>query len=394
MSDQVAPSDRPVIRVAICGEVRAGKSAMLNALLRENLLTDNLGNDLRPTVFAEFDEDTGIQYMDEDLNAHDSPPEVDAEGQPRIESIQVRHAMQDLAAYEFVELPLSTAEELDDGHKALVRSADILIWVTIASQAWRLTEKTIVDELGDARPKRCILAVSRADKFRRKADAEKVMGRMERETADYFDSRVLVTNSRARIEQSAKSEADWQNTGAAEILRQLDRMSGEIYVEIEERRKRPAVVEAAPEAEASDVAEEPEAAIEVQPEPQLEARTDTGLIAAVGPLVDTSGDGTLIGLFNPSTPEDCIVLKGDETACQTVGTSFRAIADKWLTTFGVKGEEARELAFVVHSSSQSLHYRRVNESASVFMMAPCSELSRGTAQVKHTQICAAISGAA
>lgn len=369
MSDQLSRTDRPIIRVAICGEVRAGKSAMLNALFRENLLTDNLGKDVRPIVFAEYGDRPSVQYIDANGKRHDTP----LEGSAPIESVHVCHDKSDLARYAFVEIPLTNAEELSESHKALIGSSDIMVWVTIASQAWRLTEKTIVEELGEARPAHCILAISRADKLRRKADKDKILTRMRRETSDYFDEQILVANSKSQIETAAKSEKSWENSGASEIVAYLERMSGNTH----------RVVDADPEMA------EPPASEEVAPhtEPPYSKATDH--------LIEASGEGTYIGVFAANSPKGCIALKGDPEVCQTLGDACRNLATRWLSAYGVEGDNIADFGVVVHSASRSIHYRKLHENdASVFMLSTVSEMTRGTAQVKHSQICQAIAGLA
>ena len=118
---------------------------------------------------------------------------------------------------------------LRDGHVteeqiALIASCDILVWVTIGSQAWRLSEKSILDEIGDQRPSEAVLVVSRADKFRSEEDREKLVDRIERETDQYFSARVLMGAAPAAIEASAQSSGKtaWIETGAQALAAALD----------------------------------------------------------------------------------------------------------------------------------------------------------------------------
>jgi hypothetical protein len=203
--------ERKPVRVVICGEVNSGKSTVLNALLRERLIEDNLGRDQRPVVYANWRATPGRELRDADGR-------IVSEGDAEACELHLWSPQPHLRGIELIEVPLTQAEDLSDEQIALIGSADLMIWVTIASQAWRLTEKSLIEALGSARPENCILAISRADKLRSDNDRARLLMRVERESANWFDRCLFVSGARERLGQALASEEGFVQTGGAALL--------------------------------------------------------------------------------------------------------------------------------------------------------------------------------
>lgn len=208
-------------RIVICGEVASGKSTVLNCLLRERLLPDNLGAPVRPFVAARWAADRQVRSAFPDGSVV-APAYGDHEALRGAERILLQSSARHLKPYEFLELPMSNADNLTDDHFELVRSADLMIWVTIASQAWRLTEQRILDELATVSPGRGLIALSRADKLRTHDDAIKLMERVANETEPYFDAAHFVCGTRELVEAAATSRQAWTDTGAPSIMARIE----------------------------------------------------------------------------------------------------------------------------------------------------------------------------
>lgn len=363
--------ERPIIRVAICGEVRSGKSSLINGLLRENILPDNLGKDERPFIAVRYDDVPEVQYLGEDQQSVETSTLLNGRSHPNIKSIQVIHNKDDLAVFEFIEVPLTTVEELTDTQVAMIRSSDVLVWVTIASQAWRLTEKQILDELGEARPSHCILAVSRADKLRRKEDQDKISSRINRETEDYFQEQVFVSNSKLHIENSVNSGETWAASGTGKIEAYLTEVAEEIYHEIG------AYVE--PHVDVAETVEE--ASTEEHELSEADAYAEI-----VTPFVEAVEDGVCIGMYSPESSQSWQVLKGDPEVCQNAGEACREIGSKWLSSYGVEVTKNTDFSVAMMTASESVHYRTLPGRNSLFLRSDQSKMSHGTAQTKLSQI--------
>ncbi|PIE08254.1 MAG: hypothetical protein CSA74_03510 [Rhodobacterales bacterium] len=204
-------------RIVICGEVSSGKSTVLNALMRRRLLPDNIGAPTRPAISVRWQRHPVVATTFPDGTSCKVEP-GDMNALRGAERIVIGSSAAHLRPYELIELPMTTADELGDEHFETVKSADLLLWVTIASQAWRLTERCILDELSRVRPKYGILALSRADKLRHESDRDKLKERLRAETGDYFDAMHFVQGTRPLLEKSCHSRKAWKKTGAAGIL--------------------------------------------------------------------------------------------------------------------------------------------------------------------------------
>jgi len=171
-----------VVRIVICGEVNSGKSTVLNGLLRQNVLPDFFGAAVRPYILVTQGETAKCGILrdggeEEEVETFEGCDFSDSS------MCMVVSDRDHLSGFEIVEVPYLNEKQIPDDMVDLISSADILIWTTIASQAWRLSEKTILDKL-ENRPKRSVLAVSRADKLRNDADRARMRERLARETPD------------------------------------------------------------------------------------------------------------------------------------------------------------------------------------------------------------------
>ncbi|MCL4066643.1 hypothetical protein M3484_08670 [Pseudomonas sp. GX19020] len=296
------------LRVVICGEVSAGKSTVMNALMRDQMLPDNIGQSARPVLVAGWREIPGIEASGRDGR------EIRAAlpGTPELfhgaDFIRLWLDQPHLSGIELIELPMTRAEELTGAQIDLVQSADVMIWVTIGSQAWRLTEKAIVEALGETRPDRSILIVSRGDKLRSDKDRGRLMERMERETAALFGHRFFLFGDRRKIAASAGSEADWQATGGAPLAALLRGFAGQPDRTVYDRepREKPVETRTAPGFEArfaAETEEDPPFIVEV-------AKTDETILA------DAGSDTEVWAPANPG-PDTAPVMV-DESVSETV----------------------------------------------------------------------------
>lgn len=237
----------PPLRIAICGEVSSGKSMLLNALLRKRVVPDGAATGRRPWVHVGWRQDPSLEVETREGGAVTVVP--DFKQQDTVQGARALCVWTDqpqIAGLELVEVPLTTAEALTDVERDLLRGCDVMIWVTIASQAWRLTEKTLVDAFGAARPAYTILAVSRTDKLRTDADRQSLRDRLDRETQGYFDGCLFLQNSRRQISSATKSDTAWQRTGAPEMLGLLTSIAEEIGPDRAAARLVPPTPEPAP----------------------------------------------------------------------------------------------------------------------------------------------------
>ena len=212
------------LRVVVAGEVRAGKSAFINVLAR-GVILPNLTGDLGslPTVVRHSDTPwLGVKGEDGKISRIDDLNDPKVEGSSEL---LVGAQMPHLSAFEIVEVPFSHEEDVSDESLDLMNSADVLVWVTIGSQAWRLSEQSIVNKIDDGAAKHRLLVVSRADKLRSQTDREKIKGRLERETVDYFDKIFFMHGRGELITKSGQDEDAWEKTVGRTFFATLEELA-------------------------------------------------------------------------------------------------------------------------------------------------------------------------
>lgn len=291
------------LRVAICGEVNSGKSTVVNAILKGCVLPDLFGGKTRPFIHIRQGDTPSLTAR----YAGGDDVEIDAMSSEALQEAEACALVTDAAHFaglEIIEVPFLNERTLTDEQVAFVESADLLVWTTIASQAWRLSEKSILDRC-EKRSKAAVLVVSRADKLRSDADREKLMNRMQRETSDYFREIVMMHGKDTVIEAAAEDDETWQLTGAPALLGHLQKLAGEV-------RDRKAAAIAAVEAladeqhETDDDDQEP---FDAKVVPLSRPRVETGLGALADAVqIAKSSDSTA------KTVEDDTAVVDEESA--------------------------------------------------------------------------------
>ncbi|NPD17745.1 hypothetical protein HOY34_21445 [Xinfangfangia sp. D13-10-4-6] len=432
-------------RVVICGEVSAGKSTVINALLRSYVLPDNIGQTTRPLVIAGWRQKTGIEVDHNDGRQSSAALPGEREVFHDARTVRLWQDQPHLSGIELIELPLTRAEDLTDEQIALVASADVMIWVTIGSQAWRLTEKAIVESFGTARPQSSILVVSRADKLRNDTDRGRMMDRMARETSEFFGARLFLHGDRRRIIGSAGSDMDWQATGGAALAAKLHEMLEPGGAAGGEHAPHAAPVDSMPDAVAdlagaqgfdvsgSDGAIFPEVEVivsddmpgparETNTAPEAEAAPEPAAVAlamapeAEHPAADdvtAAADGVpgftrkapmrhavaampgvlVAGISHQNGAGGYEHCGGDADQVELVGRICDNLSVTLDTAWPADGDTGGLNAFSLSGRSRSLLFQAVPALGLVFMMADAALMNLGMANMALNQLCLELRGA-
>jgi Dynamin family len=196
-------------RVIVLGEANAGKTSLVNLLLDHALLPRSvLANTRRPVVlrFAESVVVTGITRAGRlDLGRGDAV----LRHASSLESLEIGLPDTRLESFDLVDTPaLSAAARLDS---LKFGATDLLLWCTVATQAWKESERRLWTTIGQRHRRRAILVATHTDSLR-EDDRHKVRARLAAETADGFGGIALVSAAAENFDADRR-----QHSGAVDL---------------------------------------------------------------------------------------------------------------------------------------------------------------------------------
>lgn len=219
-------------RIVILGEVNSGKTTLANALIGADLLNpDVIHNTRTPVLLRHAAVPMARLRRPGGLESVDLTPES-ATSLTSDSLIEVAVPIDRLGEFEIVDTPGMGSAEASDPQSTVVRQADIVIWCTLATQAWKASEVVACRALGRRLARDGILAVTHADLLGL-SDQDKVRHRLEVATSGQFRAFALAAMP-DRIVTEATGERE---AGAAEILEAIR----EAVADVHRRRRLKAV---------------------------------------------------------------------------------------------------------------------------------------------------------
>jgi hypothetical protein len=188
--------DRP-LRVAICGEINAGKSSLANLLAGiESVPTAVVSNTRIPTLlyYAAAPE---IWTLDASgkrarLRGHHNMP------RGSIFRVEVGLPSPHLQAMQILDLPgLGDGGSCDSGLDLCAHHVDAAIWCTLSTQAWKESERTAWSMLPRRLNTRGLLVATHRDLLQDPGDRLKLLARLRHEVGTTFTSIMLVSTLEA-----------------------------------------------------------------------------------------------------------------------------------------------------------------------------------------------------
>jgi hypothetical protein len=214
-------------RVIVVGEGNAGKTSLVNLLLDQVLLPESVIANTRWPVVVRFAPSvvvTGITPFGRlDLRHGNIEPQHGS----ILQSLELGLPNPRLASFDLVDTPaLSTPAQLD----SLRPGADLLLWCTVATQAWKESERRLWMTVGRRHRRRAILVATHRDNLRGD-DIGKIRSRLTAETTDCFGAITFVCASRRdgsplRREDSGAAELDALITSSLSAMAEQRRRTG------------------------------------------------------------------------------------------------------------------------------------------------------------------------
>lgn len=210
-------------RAVLTGEFSAGKSSLVNLLLRRDLAPTQVTATHVPPCW----------YRHDAADGDGSAVAIDRDGTRRSIALSglAGESMERCARVEIVttaalpgdveigDVPGAADPMLahDDLRDAACR-AEIALWCTPAPQAWRQSEKAAWLSLPRRLRRRAILVVTQADRLS-PGDLDLVLGRLRREADGLFAHVVAIATPEAR---AARTRASWTASGAAALVAAIE----------------------------------------------------------------------------------------------------------------------------------------------------------------------------
>ncbi|WP_210092906.1 dynamin family protein [Ruegeria sp. HKCCSP346] len=204
---------------ALMGEFSAGKSTLMNFLLRtQTLPTQVTATQLPPVWFSWGNQAPYIKRHD----GSTEPIELD-----QLETVGVNDAQfirifleaDILEAVDLIDTPgISDPKISTDVWQRAVGQANGVLWCTHATQAWRETERATWVSLPERLQHNSLLLVTRADALSLK-DRQKVLRRVNREAGHLFNRSILFSARDAITARDKTGDAEmWSRSGGGKMI--------------------------------------------------------------------------------------------------------------------------------------------------------------------------------
>jgi tRNA U34 5-carboxymethylaminomethyl modifying GTPase MnmE/TrmE len=223
LQDLVDEVDTPRVRkagpwrIVVAGEFESGKSSVINALLRAPVLPCNPGLIARPAIKITHAAAKSIDIESSDGKSA-TPVSLNAVlNDTDLASCHVKLPLGMLQGIEIFEVPFHHDGGIAPSDLELIGDADLIVWVTIASQAWRLSEKAIIESLPWHARDKSILAISRADKLKASEDLDKIEIRLQEDASQFFSEIVFIQASTDKLHRAVSDTRAWEETGGAAL---------------------------------------------------------------------------------------------------------------------------------------------------------------------------------
>jgi energy-coupling factor transporter ATP-binding protein EcfA2 len=218
-------------RVAILGEFNSGKSSLANLLAGiEALPTSIVSNTCIPTLLRYAgDPIIEARYADGRTQRIDVDKPIDKR---RLQRLDVGLPAPQLRRINLLDLP-GLADPRHGGSPAVLGAhrPSAAIWCTVATQAWKESERVAWLAMPPRVRANSILAVTFKDLLTSPAEEARVLQRLREQAGPHFREIVLVA-TRAALEQPEEARfaggettaGVWQTSGGLTMIRALDRM--------------------------------------------------------------------------------------------------------------------------------------------------------------------------
>ncbi|MEM7718207.1 MAG: dynamin family protein [Pseudomonadota bacterium] len=213
-------------RVALMGEFSAGKSTLSNLLIGKQALPVNVTATQLPPVWMSFGSEPsyriGLEGDEEEVDESFSGVSVHD-----TRCVRVFLESNFLKNCDLIDMPgISDPNMAAEVWQRVIGEADIVIWCSHATQAWRQSEAAVWDTMPNDLYDKSLLLLTRMDRILADRDRARVVKRVQSETEGLFREVLPVSLIQAL---DAQGDADaWAASGADHLVKSLMELTDEV----------------------------------------------------------------------------------------------------------------------------------------------------------------------
>ena len=219
--------------LALFGEFNAGKSSVINLLLGGDVLPTAVLSTTRRPTYVRYAAAPQFEAISADGRRRPIAPDaVKTPAQESVSRFEIGLPNKLLLDFDLLDTP-GFADPSNDPQSTLnvLKDVDICIWCTLATQAWRQSERQTWLSLPARLRNHGILVATHIDTLAHPAEHERVRSRLEREARDLFGDIVLLSvpdAMRAKLADGRIADPElWHQSGGKALTAALARAAVE-----------------------------------------------------------------------------------------------------------------------------------------------------------------------
>lgn len=214
-------------RVCLMGEFSAGKSTLSNLLIGSAAVPVNVTATQLPPVWISHGTDKPYRVG---LDGETANIDLENLEKVRVEDtghIRIFNEAKFLKMCDLIDMPgISDPNMAADVWQRMIHHADIVIWCSHATQAWRQSEAAVWSQMPKELHEKSILLLTRMDRILSERDRARVVKRVEKEAGDMF--RKILPVSLIKAVEAGEDPQAWEDSGASALLTTLSGLVNEV----------------------------------------------------------------------------------------------------------------------------------------------------------------------
>ena len=204
---------------ALMGEFSAGKSTLMNFLLRSQALPTQVTATQLPPVWFSWGKQSAYVQRHDGRREEITLDQLEGVGVNDVQFVRIFLESDILEAVDLIDTPgISDPKISNDVWRRAVGQANGVLWCTHATQAWRETERATWVSLPERLQHNSLLLVTRADVLGAK-DRQKVLRRVNREAGHLFNRSILFSARDAITARDKSGDTElWARSGGGKMV--------------------------------------------------------------------------------------------------------------------------------------------------------------------------------